>query len=472
MPDPEKVAEEIQESFEGGPDWPTFEQKQKIEDFELKIKKYVNQRLICREYVFFNIMLHKFNWVLDYKCPDEALAYVKFKNRDINELDDGSIFINAKVLEDPEFIWQNYFMFLIHEFMHITFMHNVRRKDRDPLVWNLAADHVINSMIKRTFKSSDITPYKGWESVVLFENEPEINRPSVTTEEVYDYLIDNNVDGCRFSLVSVQGNGNGLKTFTVKDNKTGKELTFDVSENKSQEFENFNKVASEIFNQIKDRGDMAGNLTEVFSKFYKTNVPWTELLRDAIHKCLTPIPNSRGWRTLNKYFMPLGYTLPGITYDFEENADSAAVSIDTSGSISSKELNEFACILVESLMYFKKIILITHDHEIHQVEEFEKFDGEKLKQFISKTGFKGRGGTSHKDVFDKIQELDNDLNEGLSMYLSLTDGYSDIEEHWSNNEWSKKGIVPSWFIITKNGSIPRICEDGENPKAIKINNTD
>ena len=344
MSDPEKVAEEIQESFERGPDWPTFEQKQKIEDFELKVKKYVNQRLICREYVFFNIMLHKFNWVLDYKCPDEALAYVKFKNRDINELDDGSIFINAKVLEDPEFIWQNYFMFLIHEFMHITFMHNVRRKDRDPLVWNLAADHVINSMIKRTFKSSDITPYKGWESVVLFENEPEINRPSVTTEEVYDYLIDNNVDGCRFSLVSVQGNGNGLKTFTVKDNKTGKELTFDVSENKSQEFENFNKVASEIFNQIKDRGDMAGNLTEVFSKFYKTNVPWTELLRDAIHKCLTPLPNSRGWRTLNKYFMPLGYTLPGITYDFEENADSAAVSIDTSGSISSKELNEFACI--------------------------------------------------------------------------------------------------------------------------------
>ena len=472
MPNTEKNEKEITESLERDPNWPSVEQKLLIEEKELDIKKHINQKLICREYLFFNIMLHKFNWLLDYNCPEEAFAYVKFKNRDINDLDDGSIFINAKVLEDPEFVWQNYFMFLIHEFMHITFMHGVRRKERDHLVWNLAADHVINSTIKRTFKASDITPYKGWNSVVIFEDEPEINRPSITTEEVYDYLINNNIDGCRFSLVSIQGNGKGLKTFTVKDNKTGKEMTFDVSENKSKEFENFNKVAGEIFNQIKDRGDIPWNLTEVFSKFYKTDVPWTELLRDAIHKCLTPLPNSRGWRTLNKYFMPLGYTLPGITYDYEENADSAAVSIDTSGSISSAELNEFACILVESLSYFKEVVLITHDHKIHQIEKFEKYDGEKLKKFISETGFKGRGGTSHKDVFNKIQELDNDLNEGLSMYLSLTDGYSDIDEIWKDNEWSRKGTIPSWFIITKSGSIPKICSDESNPKAIKINNAD
>ena len=449
---------------------PTSAEKVEIDNVHFRLKKHINQKLISREYIFFNIMLHKFNWVLDWKCPDGALAYVKFKNKDINELDDGSIFINARILQDPEFTWQNYFMILIHEFMHITFMHNVRQQDRDSMVWNLAADHVINSMIKRTFRSSDVAPYKGWETVVLFENEPQINRSDITTEEVYNYLIDNNINNCRFSLVSIERNGNGLQTWTVKDNKTGKEYKIDVSENKSKEFENFNKVAGEIFNQIKDRGDMPGNLMEVFNKFYKTEIPWTELLKDAIHKCLTPLPNSRGWRTLNKHFMPLGYTLPGITYDYEENADSAVVSIDTSGSVSSKELNEFACILVESISYFKSVVLITHDHQIHQVEEFHKFEGEKLKQFISKTGFKGRGGTSHLDVFNKIQELDNQLNEGFSMYLSLTDGYSDIDENWSKNEWSRKGTIPTYFIITRSGSIPRVCKD--NAKAIKINNTD
>ena len=97
-------------------------------------------------------MLHKFNWVIDENCPDEALAYVKFKNKDINELDDGSIYFNGKFIAEPDFVYQNYFMILIHEFMHITFCHGIRRKDRDPMVWNLAADHVINAMIKRTFK--------------------------------------------------------------------------------------------------------------------------------------------------------------------------------------------------------------------------------------------------------------------------------------------------------------------------------
>ena len=442
-----------------------------LEQIHFEIKKHVNQALVSKKYTFFSIMLHKFNWVLDDNLPEYALAGLKFKNRDINELDDGSIYFNSKIIEDPEFEWQNYFMILIHEFMHITFMHGVRRQERDMMIWNLAADHVINSTIKRTFKSTDVRPYGGWDSerMVLFEDE-ELKNPRLTTEEVYEYLINQKY---RFSLVSINGNGNGLTNMTVKDNKTGEELSVDISENTSKEFENFNRIAGEIFNQVKDIGSLPGNLTEVFSKFYKTEIPWTKLLEDAIHKCLTPLPNSRGWRTLNKYFMPLGYTLPGITYDYEENADSAVVSIDSSGSISSKELNEFACILVESLSHFKSITLLVHDHEIQQIEEFGKYDGEKLKQFISDTGFRGRGGTSHKDVFDKIQELDNNLNEGLSMYLSLTDGYSDIDEIWNNNDWSRKKTIPTWFIITKNGTVPNVCKNSsEQPKYIRINNTD
>ena len=442
-----------------------------LEKIHFDIKKHVNQALVSKKYHFFDIMLHKFNWVLDDTLPEYALAAVKFKNRDINEFDDGTIFFNSKIIEDPDFEWQNYFMILIHEFMHITFMHGVRRQERDPMIWNLAADHVINSMIKRTFSETDIRPYGGWDSdhVVIFKDEA-ISSPRITTEQVYDYLVD---EKYRFSVMSVNRNRNGLTTMTVKDNKTGEQLIVDISENASKEFENFNRVAGEVFNQIKNQGSLPGNLIEVFNKFYKTEIPWTELLKDAIRKCLTPIPNSRGWRTLNKYFMHLGYTLPGITYDYEENADSAVVSIDSSGSISSKELNEFACILMESLSYFKNVTLIVHDQEIQQIQEFGKYDGEKLKQFISNTGFKGRGGTSHKDVFDKIQELDNNLNEGLSMYLSLTDGYSDIDGIWNSNDWSRKKTIPTWFIITKNGSIPNVCKDNkEQPKYIQINNTD
>jgi len=440
-----------------------------VEEKHFRIKKHINQKLICHEYLFFNIMLHKFNWKLDDSCPEGALGYVKFKNRDVNELDDGTIYINSKVITDPNFTHQNYFMILLHEFMHITFGHGIRQKDRDPMVWNLAADHVVNSIIKRTFKPSDVFPFGGWESCVLF-NEKEISKPKVTTEEVYDYLVRNNVNGCRFTVTSMQYNGKGLKSYTIRDNKTGKEYVIDISENNTKEVENFNRIAGDIFQQIKERGDLSGDLAAVFDKFYKVEIPWTDILKEAIHKCLTPVPNSRGWKTLNKLFIPHGYTLPGITYDFEPNTDTAIVSIDTSGSISNKELNDFANVLVDSIIHFKKIILITHDHTIHQVEEFFKHDQQKLIKFISEVGFKGRGGTSHKEVFDKIQEIDNDISEGLSIYISLTDGYSDIDECWKDNEWSKKNTVPTYFIITKDGQTPKVCSsEYDRVKSIRIN---
>ena len=119
---PEEIEEELDYSEL------TDEDIENIKLAEHKIKRHINQRMISREYIFFNIMLHKFNWVLDWECPPDALAYVKFKNRDINELDDGSIFINARILKDPEFTWQNYFMILIHEFMHILHEQNVFKK--------------------------------------------------------------------------------------------------------------------------------------------------------------------------------------------------------------------------------------------------------------------------------------------------------------------------------------------------------
>ena len=414
--------------------------------------------------MFFSILLHKFYWEVDDKL-DSGWGYIIPKRGDIEELADGTIHISARCFEEENFDYRHYIFILLHELFHIIFQHSLRQGGRDSKIWNIACDHVINSQIKKLFSEKDVFPpgKLGYEGIAYFPNE--IKNPSATSEEVYEYLIQ---DKYRFSLESVT-HGDGVTTYTIKDNKTGQTFTTTEPNTKNEDFDNFCRQAGEVYRQMKERGSIPGNFSEVFDKFFNSELPWDETLRDAIKKSVTPAPNNRGWKTINKRFMAHGYTLPGVMNDYEDNVDIGVISIDTSGSISSEELQEFANILLESLRKFRKMIMITHDHIVHQVEEFHYYDELKLQEYISKIGFKGRGGTSHGDVFNKIKEIEDRENDGISIYISLTDGYSDIEEQWktTNNSWFSR--VPSVFVITKRGKIPTICKEDKNPKAIKIN---
>ena len=101
---------------------------------------------------------------------------------------------------------------------------------------------------------------------------------------------------------------------------------------------------------------------------------------------------------------------------------------------------------------------------------------ESFVDFVKNIGLQGRGGTSHKDVFDKIEEIMNDQFTDLSMYISLTDGYSDIEQEWKLHLWSSYNKIPTYFIITKDGKLLNSFEytydtvNQKNPRQIKIKN--
>ena len=41
---------------------------------------------------------------------------------------------------------------VLHELLHAALMHNARRGQRDPLLWNIAADIVVNDLIIRNTK--------------------------------------------------------------------------------------------------------------------------------------------------------------------------------------------------------------------------------------------------------------------------------------------------------------------------------
>jgi hypothetical protein len=92
-------------------------------------------------------------------------------------------------------------------------------------------------------------------------------------------------------------------------------------------------------------------------------------------------------------------------------------------------------------------------------------------------GFDGRGGTSHIDVFSTIDELiEGNLDiedhyislDDISMVISLTDCYSDLEEIINDGHGNIKWLddIPLAIVISENGTK---CEfERKDIKQIKI----
>jgi predicted metal-dependent peptidase len=104
--------------------------------------------------------------------------------------------------------------------------------------------------------------------------------------------------------------------------------------------------------------------------------------------------------------------LPGcVSYSIEH----IVFAVDTSGSISTKELNSYVS-TINSIIRFEnpeRITLIQCDARVQDVRELH---GE-----IPTVNVKGRGGTAFQPVFDYLAK--NAITPTLTVYL--TDGYGD-----------------------------------------------
>ena len=132
--------------------------------------------------------------------------------------------------------------------------------------------------------------------------------------------------------------------------------------------------------------------------------------------------------------------------------------IDSSGSISNSDLKKFVGVILSSIKHFKKLRILVHDVDVHQ--EFV-LDNEPNQDDILRTlrEIKGRGGTSHKPVFDRIEILNRE--ELISAAIFLTDFYSDVEEIYKKFEWIKE--VPSVWVLNSDSNDTKnvILEDCE-----------
>lgn len=311
----------------------------------------------------------------------------------------------------------------VHEVMHVYSKHHLRRGNRDPYYWNVAADYFINLIIQ---DAVDVERSRRGKTCMelpagaLLDNQYR----GMSTEQIYDLIIQDDDGGDEGGDIDGDGDceGDGPTTHGPKPPQGNRPSTWgDVidapvsgdAEREAAERE-VEIMVEQAHNTAKSQGKDFGAAESLLDAYKKPKVDWRSVLRNLM-QTLTKVDYTytRPHKNHTHGLMQLGIFIP----DFHrENMGEIVVAIDTSGSVSTDELQQFLG-ETESIcndLTPSKVHVVQCDARVAHVDTFEMGEPFNVKRIH------GRGGTLFQPVFDWIEE------EGIKpmAVVYLTDGYA------------------------------------------------
>lgn len=284
---------------------------------------------------------------------------------------------------------------LKHELLHIAFNHLILRDMfKDKNLFNIAADLEINQYI-----DEEHLPIGG----LLLSTFPELKLPiKAGTKVYYDILSKAKENGTSETLNNILSQMDGNSKYDHP--------TWDEFDNLSESDKKL--ITKQIEHQLKEtaetvskrQGSIPGELSELINRINTIEPPkfdWRGYLRRFVGSSVV-IYTKKLRRKFNKRYIEN----PGLKIKHKNNI---LVGIDTSGSVSSSELKEFAQELVHMHKTGHVITIAQCDTSIKSVEVFNP------KKDLS---VKGRGGTNFQPVID----LFNNSKSKYTALIYLTDG--------------------------------------------------
>ncbi len=203
----------------------------------------------------------------------------------------------------------------------------------------------------------------------------------------------------------------------------------------AEDIEKFKQYVIAAALASKGKGKHPAFADEFLAEIRKPSVTWKEHLR----RQATSVFRGRysfARRSRRSHNMPM--MLPSRT----RTPNGAIIMIDTSGSISDDDLTQFVSecsgILKETGCRFLKIFF--HDVECYHIEEYDLNTIHKIKAT--------RGGTSHVDVFEKVN--DSRRKDKVGMVVAFTDLFTTFPEKpdypvlWAHPEEGGDGVEVPW----------------------------
>jgi len=370
--------------------------------------------------------------------------YLKFKEVKGNELEGngagvdsiGNLYYNAKWVEnltDEQAIG-----LILHEIMHLSFLHLSRRGNRCPLGWNIACDIAVNKIV---LDNNFVLPEGG----IL----PDGNEVEIYGQVIKD--LDKKSVEMIFDELKLKGQGQGKGKGKGKGDGWDKHIEGEnLTPEEKRKIENdwLNRV-EEAYVGSKMRGCVPAGIERLIGKLHESKVNWKNMLQRYV---LSHIPYDYTYSRPNKKSISAGYYMP----DYVKEKIEVCIGIDTSGSIGTKEVTDFVSEIIglsKSYQNRMEMNIICHDVDVKSDLRISNGNIEKIKQIK----VIGGGGTSHKPIFEHIKQK----HRNCKVAVFLTDGYSDLTDmEFKDSNFAKI------FLISEGGTTDQL--EGKNCKVIEL----
>lgn len=340
-------------------------------------------------------------------------------------------------------------VFLVaHELGHCIFEHFMRRGGRDPKLWNIAGDYIINNTLDnevvrgknscaRVITTINIYidhKYDDWSTEEVYDDlmqQKQAGKKPEEKGELLDVHIDMNGDGQTGdddSGDAKPGNSPGGKPGDGGANGDLAGMPDPLSEEERKQLENSMRDAMIQAAQSVGAGNVPGTMRRLISDLTEPKMDWRDIIRSQIESSLKSNytwlrPNRKGWH--------MSAILPGMDNDFKIDV---CLAIDTSGSISQTMIRDFVSEVAGIMEQYEdyRIRIWQFDTRVYGFDEFTSDDGRDIREYE----ITGGGGTDFDVNWTYMKEHDIEPDQ----FIMFTDG-----QPW--NSWGDPNYCDTVFLI-------------------------
>lgn len=320
---------------------------------------------------------------------------------------------------------------LAHEVLHCALTHHCRRGERDPRLWNEAADLAINPLLTangfslpagalidpdfENLSAEEIyarrLPRNGQggsspqSSGAVGGTASEMEAPGQQSPAsgAHNQLQDQAVPDSRTKPISTQlapRGGFGEVLDAVADDGTEASIA-----EKSRQQHGWTIAAEQAMRSAKACGREPASIPRPLAESRQSRMDWRSILRDFIAALA---PTDYRWSPPNRRYIYSGIYLPSVE---RRGVGTIVIGVDTSGSIGDEELQQFAgeIAAVCDQAQPQAIHVVYCDAAVQGVQEFGPSEPVHLEA-------KGGGGTDFRPVFEWVEE--NRIDPVCLIYLT------------------------------------------------------
>ena len=335
-------------------------------------------------------------------------------------------FFNAMDNKEIEFV-------VAHEVLHMVFDHLGRRDDRNPMLYNIAADYIVNNLLvrdrigtkPRIVDCFQDFKYEGWSSEDVYDDlfkDAQKNGEEFLKQlgEMLDEHLDSEDEdgsGGEANQEGTDSNGNSVSKSKPKYSKE------EMKQIKDEIKENMISAA-----QTAGAGNVPAGVQRLIKELTEPKMNWRELLRQQIQ---STIKSDYTFSRPSRKGQMSGAILPGM--NFQDTID-ICISLDMSGSIGNAQARDFLSEIKGIMDEYKdyNIKLWCFDTKVYNEQDFSADGGEDLMDYE----IMGGGGTDFDANWTYMKE--NDIQP--KKFIMFTDGYP-----WDS--WGDDSYCDTIFII-------------------------